>query len=180
MFSKLDGFQKKLLAFSVLCGVVIYPASILYNYTFFTIPALFAAFLLPFFIIVDYQDSRIQKGLLLIIFGAGFHYFFMGGVQIVVIPSELTMQHKIIGDIAIFATAGAGGGLIANHADQATDENRELKSNLNTKLSHNDFSALDARLYSLERKLGLIRDRIIIGQSVVIVLLMATIGWLVI
>ncbi len=104
----------------------------------------------------------------------------MGGVQIVVIPSELTMQHKIIGDIAIFATAGAGGGLIANHADQATDENRELKSNLNTKLSHNDFSALDARLYSLERKLGLIRDRIIIGQSVVIVLLMATIGWLVI
>ncbi|MBE5155649.1 hypothetical protein HJ050_23875 [Vibrio parahaemolyticus] len=110
MFSKLDGFQKKLLAFSVLCGVVIYPASILYNYTFFTIPALFTAFLLPFFIIVDYQDSRIQKGLLLIIFGAGFHYFFMGGVQIVVIPSELTMQHKIIGDIAIFATAGAGGG----------------------------------------------------------------------
>ncbi|HAS6199616.1 TPA: hypothetical protein I7171_22950 [Vibrio vulnificus] len=188
MLDNVDSFSKKLIWVSVFCGGVIYPLSIWYDWTLLTIPALLIAFTLPFYIILDIKQSRLEKGLYIIVFGACFHYFFWGGfplingVPIIKVPKELLMQHKVIGDIVVFACAGAGGGLIANHADVATvDKHRE--NNQTPKylpLASEQVCAFETRLAKIENKLALIKNVIILSQSIVIVVLVGVIVWFVI
>ncbi|MCR9488433.1 hypothetical protein [Vibrio alginolyticus] len=188
MLDNVDSFSKKLIWVSAICGGVIYPLSILYDLTLLTIPALLIAFLLPFFIILDLKQSRLEKGLLIVIFGACFHYFFWGGfpsingVPIIKVPKELLMQHKVIGDIVVFACAGAGGGLIANHADAATVDKQRENSQTPKYLprASEQVCTFDKRLVRIENKLALLKNVIILSQSIVIVVLVGVIAWFVI
>ncbi|WP_155735737.1 hypothetical protein [Pseudoalteromonas luteoviolacea] len=114
--------------FSAVIGLVAFPISLIFRYDFFIFPSLLLGFFLPFFLLLEWKIERVLKGLCVILYGI------LGGIlipQIVeqYIPESFSQNFEIYKNLVVFACSGAGGSIIASHAEQLyqADEKQEVK-----------------------------------------------------
>lgn len=111
---------------------------------------------------------------MIILFGAGFNYlYFIKMNSLIPVPTELAMHIKIISDLALYSCSGAGGGLIATHADKHTvenlSENKEIiKQVCVHKESKQQVNILDQKVSNLEKDVT--RNQYIIMALLTIIL----------
>lgn len=93
---------------------------------------IFTGFFLIFFIILENRDNRLFKGIFLIVYGAIFSSQYsnlvLSGIDESIITYAIKANLELLSQIAIFASAGAGGSLIASHSDKFSEDNDENKN----------------------------------------------------
>ncbi|MGO2236119.1 MAG: hypothetical protein ACTH5B_18810 [Marinomonas sp.] len=113
------------------------PLLITYGYNGSSLLVSFVSIFVMFIIIVQYENDRLSKGVLLIFMGILFGYAYIEYVNKIIglsdtndlVKKDLIKKFKFISDFIIFSCAGAGGGVFAAYADQSsTDKNESIVS----------------------------------------------------
>jgi hypothetical protein len=123
--------QKTTLTLSVLCLLLLVPILIAFQHYRSASMAMFLGCIMTFFFVVELKAERILKGFGLIIFGifAGMYYpevlFYTENVKSE-LPKEVLRNLHVFEQLLIFACAGAGGSIIANHADQSSTDREDV------------------------------------------------------
>lgn len=90
---------------------------------------IFSGFFLIFLFILERKDSRLFKGIFLIVYGAIFSsqysHFVLSDINETIITDVIKANLELLSQLAIFASAGAGGSLIALHSDKFSEDNEE-------------------------------------------------------
>ena len=108
---------KLALSFSILIGLIGFPASLIFRFDFFISPSLLIGFLVPFLILLEYKTERVLKGLFVILYGI-FWGIVIPKVFEPYIPESFEKNMEIFKNLAVFACSGAGGSIIASHSEQ--------------------------------------------------------------
>jgi len=164
--------ERLILILAVILIIVVVPFLLKYKYAdaafFFTIVGYFFLF----FFAIEYKHERMFKGIIIICFGIffGIYYvdFFVGMLGRDSISRGLAQNLNIFSNLAIFSCAGAGGSIIANHADKSsTDREKSISSN-NIIDSTQEVKLLRNQLVKLNKKLNFI---LLFGMMSVVLIL---------
>ena len=119
--------------------------------------ALGSAFM-TFLIFLDVKQDRVIKGFTLIGIGVVYQLvyprFFYVFVDVQSIPSELAEHFSIFGQVILLACSGAGGSIIAAHADKTSSDYEDRKSAFNIVDNTKHIQKLIQRTSMLESKLN--------------------------
>ncbi|MGB7644402.1 MAG: hypothetical protein WBM22_03005 [Pseudomonas fluorescens] len=132
----------------------------IYNQPEIAIITLIVGVFLTLIMILDIRQDRVIKGLLIILFGVFFQTLYLKFIFIFtpkkIIPADYISYLDIYSQVLVFACSGAGGSLIAAHADRTSlDNEKSDKKNevADTKL---DLRKLTKTVDKLNKKFNLI------------------------
>ncbi len=130
MSQRYNGKQKAILVFSVLCLVIGVPVLQAFKQPEFASITMFMGCLFSFFFAVDYEGERMVKGMGIIVFGIifGSYYpemMFYANDGKKLLSQEVLRNLDVFEKLIVFACAGAGGSIIANHADKSSSDREE-------------------------------------------------------
>ena len=126
--------HKVLLVITILAFISV-PILKAFSHVEFSINILFISSLMAFIFILDYKAERFMKGMGLILFG-----IIVGIILPEALFSELLSKQKlaesdsfditkkldIFSNLMVFACSGAGGSILANHADKSSTDREEV------------------------------------------------------
>lgn len=129
---------------------------------------------LTLIMILDVRQDRVIKGLLIILFGVFFQTLYLRFIYIFVpketIPADYISYLDIYSQVLVFACSGAGGSLIAAHADRTSLDNEKSDKKNEVADQKLELSELTKTVEKLNKKFNLIIG--IISASTLITLIL--------
>lgn len=132
----------------------------IYNQPEIAIITLIIGILLTLIMVLDIRKDRVIKGLLIILLGVFFQTFYLQFIFIFVpkntIPPEYLSYLDAYSQVLMFACSGAGGSLIAAHADRTSLDNEKSDENKKIASQSLELKNLTITLENLNKKLNTI------------------------
>lgn len=152
--------EKIILTLALILIIVVVPFLLKYKHADEAFIFTIVGYFFLFFFAIEYKHERMFKGIIIICFGMffGIYYvdIFVGMLGKDSISPGLAQNLNILSNLAIFSCAGAGGSIIANHADKSsTDREKPISSN-NIIYSTQEIKLLRNQLYKLNKKINFI------------------------
>ena len=142
-------------------------------YQWLTLPLL-ASFILLMIAILESKQERIMKGISLILFGIGMGIFLpellIPSAKVAEkLPPDLVGNIQVFKNLAIFSCSGAGGSIIAGHAERFLSDVEKVN------LNKSDVAAYNNEIKVLRYELEQIKRYFIYFSSVMLILLISII-----
>lgn len=131
-----------------------------YNQPEIAVITLIIGIFLTLIMILDVRQDRVIKGLLIIVFGVFFQTLYLQFIFVFVpkttIPSEYLSYLDIYSQVLVFACSGAGGSIIAAHADRTTLDNETTEEKNKIADQKLEIKKLTKTIEKLNKKFNLI------------------------
>ena len=113
---------------------------------------------LALIMVLDLKQDRVMKGLFIIMFGVLFKTIYLKLIYIFVplntIPENYKDYIKIYSEVLLFACSGAGGSIIAVHADKSSLDNESVISSEKHNCNDVEIKKLTTTIEKLHKKLN--------------------------
>lgn len=121
--------QKIILALALISTVVVVPALLFFKHEQIAFNFAMIGYIILFLFIIEHKQERVMKGISIILFGVFFGVYYVDFFTAMVgkdsINTGLGQNLNILSNLAIFSCAGAGGSVIAAHADKTSTDRDE-------------------------------------------------------
>ncbi|MGY0314379.1 hypothetical protein ACV4QK_21135 (plasmid) [Alteromonas macleodii] len=121
--------QKIILALALLSTIIVVPALLFFKHEQIAFNFTMIGYIILFMFVIEHKQERVMKGISIILFGVFFGVYYVDFFTAMVgkdsINTGLAQNLKILSDLAIFSCAGAGGSVIATHADKTSTDRDE-------------------------------------------------------
>ncbi|GGB55214.1 hypothetical protein GCM10011502_30210 [Oceanisphaera marina] len=118
--------QKIILALALLTTVVVVPALLFYEHEQIAFNFTMVGYIILFMFVIELKQERVMKGISIILFGVFFGVYYVDFFTAMIgkdsVNVELAHNLNILSNLAIFSCAGAGGSVIATHADKTSTD----------------------------------------------------------
>lgn len=138
--------NKIMLSVAGIFALLVFPASLIFQWNIFIFPSLLIRFFFPFFILLEYEMDRMMKGLSVILYGI-FWGIMMPKILEKYVPAQFMINWEVFKNLAIFACSGAGGSIIASHVEQGYKND---ESKLNSEIVVDKTQKIESMIQSVE------------------------------
>ncbi len=171
--------HKVLITITVILFIAV-PILKVYDYITLSVNFLFMSNLMAFIFILDYKAERFMKGVALILFGifAGivipeqiFPEFVSGVKPTDALGLDVYQKLDIFKNLMIFACSGAGGSILANHADKSATDREDVVVQQTVIDKTELINNLSQQVVSLNKKLSYLFSLVLFIFVVTLVLI---------